>query len=139
MQTKNTNNSAFVDFGFGSKILAPAPTNIVYEAGDYSLDEIIAESRKPTIYVTSNWYTRYTNVLEGEFSTIPRDGMFFVEDGEIKMAVRKLRLADNLLGMSKRIEGIGKDVKQINWWEVTTPTFIPTIKVSDCNITAATM
>lgn len=139
METKNTGNSAFVDFGFGSKLLAPAPTNMIYEAGDYCLDEIIAESKKPTIYVTSNWYTRYTNVLEGEFSTIPRDGMFLIEDGEIKRPIRKLRLADNLLDMSNRIEAIGKDVKQINWWEVATPTFIPTIKVSDCNITAATM
>lgn len=138
MQTKSTANSSFVNFGFGSKLLAPAPTNMIYKAGDYSLDEIIAESKKRTIYVTSNWYTRYTNILEGEFSTIPRDGMFLIEDGEIKRPIRKLRLADNLLDMTKRIEAIGKDVRQINWWEVTTPTFIPTIKVAECNITAAT-
>jgi len=40
--------------------------------------------------------------------------------------------------MMGNITAIGKDVKQINWWEVETPTFIPTIKVADCNITAAT-
>lgn len=138
MQAKNTGNSAFVSFGVGSKLLAPAPTNMVYEGGDHSLDEIIAESKKPTIYVTSNWYTRFTNMLEGEFSTIPRDGMFLIEDGEIKKPIRKLRLADNLLDMIMRIEAIGEDVKQINWWEVATPTFIPTIKIAECNITAAT-
>lgn len=138
MQAESTGNSSFVDFGIGSKLLAPAPTNTIYHAGDYSPEEIIEESRKPTIYVTSNWYTRYTNILEGEFSTIPRDGMFLIQDGEIQKPIRKLRLADNLLGMTQRIEAIGKDVRQINWWEVNTPTFIPTIKVSNCNFTAAT-
>ena len=138
MQTESSGNSELVNFGMGSKILAPAPTNMVYNNGDQSFDEIIADSKKPTIYVTSNWYTRFTNQLEGEFSSIPRDGMFLIEDGEIKKPVRKLRVTDKLLRMTRNITAVGNDRKQINWWEVETPTFIPTIKVADCNITAAT-
>ncbi len=76
--------------------------------------------------------------MEGKFSTIPRDGIFLIENGEIKKPVRKLRLTETLLGMLSRIVAIGNDIKQINWWEVKTPTFIPTIKVADCNLTAAT-
>jgi len=138
MQAKSSGNSELFDIGTGSKLLGPAPTNMVYPKGKQSLDEIIADCKKPTIYVTSNWYTRFTNMLEGEFSSIPRDGMFLIEDGEIKKPVRKLRIADNLLRMSKNIIAIGSDRKQIRWWEVGTPTFIPSIKVADCNITAAT-
>lgn len=137
-QAKNTGSSIFFDFGIGSKLLAPAPSNMVYKSGDYSFEEIIADSKKPTIYITSNWYTRFTNMIEGSFSTIPRDGMFLVEDGEIKKPLRKLRLTDNLLEMFSRISAIGNDIQQIQWWEVQTPTFIPTIKVNDCNITSAT-
>ena len=139
--SKSTANSylgAFVDENYGPKVLAPAPSNTVYEPGDYTINEMIAESTKPTIYVTSNWYTRFTNNLEGIFSTIPRDGMFLIENGKIIAPVRKLRISETLLGMMKRIQAIGKDVKQIQWWEVPTPTFIPTIKVADCNFTAAT-
>ena len=139
MQAESTGNSNLTSFfGSGSKFLAPEATNMVYGIGDYSLEEIIAESKKPTIYITSNWYTRYTNMIEGEFSTIPRDGMFLIENGEIKKPVRKLRISENLLKMSKRIAAIGNDRKQICWWEVYTPTFIPTIKIADCNISAAT-
>ncbi|MHA1522508.1 MAG: metallopeptidase TldD-related protein, partial [Promethearchaeota archaeon] len=58
---QSTANSEFVGLGIGSKMLAPSPSNMVYKSGDYSLDEIIAESKKPTIYITSNWYTRFTN------------------------------------------------------------------------------
>ena len=138
MQTESTGNSELISFGSGSKFLAPTPTNMVYKNGDQTLEEIIADSKKPTIYVTSNWYTRYTNMLEGEFSSIPRDGMFLIEDGEIKKPVRKLRITDNLLRMSRNIAAVGNDQKQIFWWEVYTPTFISTIKIADCNITAAT-
>ncbi len=137
-QTKSTGSSIFFDFGIGSRFLAPGPSNTVYKGGDYSLEEIISESRKPTIYLTSNWYTRFTNMIEGTFSTIPRDGILLIENGEIKEPIRKIRLKDNLLGMLSRISAIGKDVKQIRWWEVPTPTFVPTIKVDECNITSAT-
>ena len=137
-KVENTGNSTFFDFGIGSKFLAPGPSNIAINGGDYTLEKIIAESKKPTIYITSNWYTRFTNMTEGIFSTIPRDGMFLIENGEIKKPVRRLRLSDNLLRICSNISAIGKDVKQIYWWEVLTPTFTPTIKVKDCTITAAT-
>ena len=140
-KSKTTGNShlgGVLDEEIGPKLLAPLPSNFVYEKGDYSLNEIIAESKSPTIYLTSNWYTRFTNYLEGKFSTIPRDGIFFIENGEIEKPLRKLRLTETLLGMLSRIQAIGKDVKQINWWEVEIPTFIPTIKVAKCNFTAAT-
>ncbi len=140
--TKSTGNSEFfeLDEAIAAKFLAPVPTNCVFEANGptVSLDDMIASSERPTIYITSNWYTRYTNQLESSFSTIPRDGMFLIEKGEIKRPVRKLRLADNLLGMAKRISAMGDDTRQIKWWEVTFPTFIPTIKVDACTMTAAT-
>jgi PmbA protein len=135
---KNTGNSIFFDFGIGSKFLAPGPSNIAIKGGDYSLEEIITESKKPTIYITSNWYTRFTSMKEGIFSTIPRDGMFLIENGEIKKPVRRLRLSDNLLRICSNITAIGNNINQIYWWEVPTPTFTPTIKIKDCTITAAT-
>ena len=124
--------------GNGRDSARSSPSNIVISGGNYTLEEIIAECKKPTIYLTSNWYTRFTNMMDGLFSTIPRDGMFLIENGEIKKPVRKLRLSDNLLRICSNISAIGKDVQQIYWWEVETPTFSPTIKVNNCTITAAT-
>ncbi len=137
-QSKSTGNSKFYELEVGSKFLAPGPSNTVYKSGNHTLDEIIEESRRPTLYVTSNWYTRFTNMKEGIFSTIPRDGMFLIERGEITKPVRKLRISDNLLRMFANVSVLGNDMQQINWWEVPIPTFIPTIKVEDCRITAAT-
>lgn len=137
LQSKSTGNCQLVNFGIGSKLLIPGPTNIVFSPGDASLEELF-EPQRPTIYVTSNWYLRFTSQLEGTFSTIPRDGMFLVENGEIGQPIQKLRIADNLLRMLANIEAIGKSTRQIRWWEVDTPTFIPFIRVRNVPMTAAT-
>jgi PmbA protein len=136
-QTKSTGNCQLVSFGLGSKLVIPAFSNIVFKEGDASFEELL-EPRKPTIYVTSDWYMRYTNQLEGTFSTIPRDGMFLIEKGEISQPIQKLRIADNLLRMYANIEALGKTSRQVQWWEVGTPTFIPFVRVRDVPMTAAT-
>lgn len=141
IRSKSTGNSALgyvMAEGIGPRALFPKPSNFVYNPGDSSLQEMIEDSQKPTIYLTSNWYTRYTSSIEGTFSTIPRDGSFLIENGEIKQSIRKIRLSDNLLRMSANISAIGKNLPQIQWWEVGTPTFIPAMKVENCYITTAT-
>ena len=136
-KSKSTGNCQLVSFGVGSKLVFPGNTNFVFSAGDASFEELL-EPKRPTIYVTSNWYLRYTNQLEGTFSTIPRDGMFLIENGEIGQPIQKLRIADNLLRMYANIEAMGKSARQVQWWEVGTPTFIPFVRIKDVPMTAAT-
>ncbi|MHA1215129.1 MAG: TldD/PmbA family protein [Candidatus Hodarchaeales archaeon] len=137
MGSKTTGNSSFVSFGTGSKFLAPAPTNLVFENGDHSFEELL-QSNRPTIFVTCNWYTRYTSRISTEYSTIPRDAAFLVENGELSKPIKNFRISDNLLRQFLNIEAVGKDRVQVKWWEVSVPTFISTIRVKDCRITTAT-
>ncbi len=139
---ETTSNSELGQMGMtgteqNPRTLLPSPTNYRFSPGSYSLDEIISTSSRQTIYLTSNWYTRFTNMSEGEFSTVPRDAMFLIENGEVKRPIKGLRLKGNLLDMCQKIEAIGEDVKQVKWWEVDTPTFIPYMKVRDCSFTKA--
>ena len=64
--------------------------------------------------------------------------MFLIENGEISKPVRELRISDNMLNIFKNIKALGKELQQIKWWEVYTPTFIPAVLIEDVNITAAT-
>ena len=120
-------------------IVVPINTNIYFEPGEYSFEELLDLSKgKPTLYITNNWYTRFTSYPDGIFSTIPRDGMFLIENGEIKKPVRELRISDNMNTIFKNIKALGKDNTQIKSWEVDTPTFIPHVLLEDINISAAT-
>ncbi|MHA1941065.1 MAG: metallopeptidase TldD-related protein, partial [Candidatus Hodarchaeales archaeon] len=60
LQGETTGNSALVNIGIGTKLLAPANTNVIFNNGDHSFEELLDTPRK-TIYVTCNWYTRYTS------------------------------------------------------------------------------
>lgn len=142
MQAESTGNSALVNFGFGpgAKVLAPNSHTMVFSPGDHSLEELFElRSSRPTLYITNSWYMRYTNSIEGIFSTIPRDGMFIVSSKGDFQPVKKLRLSDNLYRIMQNIQAVGKDLHQAKWWdEVNPPVVLPHIRVSDCRMTAAT-
>ncbi|NHJ12811.1 MAG: TldD/PmbA family protein [Candidatus Thorarchaeota archaeon] len=134
--TSSTGSSQMLKVGEGLKMLLPNSSNLVFENGNYGFEELV-ENSKPTIYVTSNWYTRFQNYQTGEFSTIPRDAMFLIANGEMK-PIKNLRISDNTMRMFANVDAVGNDRKQIFWWEVPTPTFIPTVRVKDCRMSAAT-
>ena len=123
--TKTTGNAG---------IIAPTPFNIVLEKGDSSREEIISEMKKGLI-ITNVWYTRFQNYANGDFSTIPRDGMFTVENGKISGSVKELRVSENLLNILKNISIIGNQPKQVFGWEVELPVETPAVLVKDVNLT----
>ncbi len=135
--TESTGHSDAAEITRGLKMLLPTNSNVVFSAGDHSMEELL-ESNKPTIYVTSNWYTRFQNAMTGDFSTIPRDAMFLIKNGTMR-PIKNLRISDNTLRMAANIIALGKERKQIYWWEVPTPTIVPAARIADCRITAATL
>lgn len=134
---KSTGNGELIDFGMGIKLLGPSPTNLVFNNGDHSFDELL-EGSNPTVFVTCNWYTRFTSMISTEYSTIPRDAAFLIENGELGQPIKNFRISDNLLRQFSNIEALGNDQVQVKWWEVLIPTWISTVRVKDCRITTAT-
>ncbi|MCS7136931.1 MAG: metallopeptidase TldD-related protein, partial [Candidatus Caldarchaeum sp.] len=78
---------------------------------------------------------RYQNYRTGEFSTIPRDGLFHIKNGSVEKPVKGLRLSDNILNILKNIRSLGNEAWFIKWWEVETPTYAPAAVVEKINFT----
>lgn len=127
-KTKTTANSGLID---------PSPWNIVLKKGDYSKEEMIKEVKKGLL-ITNTWYTRFQNYLKGNFSTIPRDGIFLIQNGNIKHPVKDIRLSDNLLNIIKNTSVTGKKIEEVVSWEAEIPTITPTVLSKDINITRST-
>ncbi len=123
--TKTTANAGLV---------SPSPFNIVFNNGKLNKEEIILNMKKGLI-VTNVWYTRFQNHATGDFSTIPRDGMFFVENGKISGAVKELRVSDNLLNLLKNVAAIGNKPEQVFGWEVELPVTTPPVLVKNVHLT----
>ena len=123
-KTESTGNAGWIQ---------PHAWNLVVDPGDYSEEELLQEV-KHGILVTNNWYTRLQNYVEGLFSTITRDALFLIENGEIKHPIEKVRIADKLPTLLNNIDGIGRRTYNIMWWEVKIPSKLPYILVRNINI-----
>jgi PmbA protein len=116
-------------------VVAPNAWNIELDAGDLSKEELF-ENQKKGLYLTNTWYTRFQNHAKGDFSTIPRDGIFLVEKGEIKHSLKDLRVSDNALSMLGNIAEISKERQHVHWWiEADPPSLSPYVLIKDVHFT----
>ncbi len=115
-------------------IVSPDPFNLVLEKGNLNKEEMIKAVDRGLI-VTNVWYTRFQNYETGDFSTIPRDGMFLIEKGKVVGPVKELRISDNLIRILQNISAVGSEPEQVFGWEVEVPTTTPPVLVKGVKVT----
>ena len=111
-------------------LISPSPFNILF---DTKKEDIFKQ--KKAIYITNIWYTRFQNYITGDFSTIPRDAIFLIENGEIKKSLKNIRISDNMLNILKNIKSCSKVSEQLRSWEAEIPCVTPEVLIKDVNIT----
>ncbi len=125
-KTKTTGNAG---------LIAPDPHAVFVKPGDWSRDEIFSEV-KDGLWLTNTWYTRYQSYVNGDLSTIPRDGIFHIQKGEVVETWKDIRITDNLIRLMKNVVALGDNTEQMMWWgEVSIPNFVPYALIKDVNIT----
>lgn len=117
-------------------LINPEPHNLILKTGGYKKDELFKDMKKG-LYITNVWYTRFNNYTTGDFSTIPRDGIFYIENGSIKHPVKGIRISDNLLRMLSNTVALAKDSVQVQGWDVDIPVVTPHLLINDVNITTS--
>jgi len=116
-------------------IVVPQAWNIEMDSGRTNKEEMINEMKK-VLYLTNTWYTRFQNHEKGDFSTIPRDAIFLIENGEIKQSLKDIRLSDNASRMLKNIKGVSKERRHVHWWEeADPPSLAPYLLIENVKIT----
>jgi PmbA protein len=118
-------------------LISPHPWNIVLEPGKISKADLFKQVQKG-LYITNIWYTRYQNYAAGDFSTIPRDGIFLIENGQIVKSLKNIRIKENMIHMLQNLSGIASDARQMTSWEINTPVITPHVLVKEVNITKPT-
>jgi PmbA protein len=117
--------------------IVPFATCLVLEPGSKTKEELVEEAGDG-LYITNNWYTRFQNYRQGDFSTIPRDAMFQIKNGRLGPPVKGLRVSDNMVRILEAIRAVSKERKWIRWWEVDTPTYLGHFLVNQVGITKST-
>ena len=125
-KTKTTGNAG---------LIAPTPWNTEMEPGNANREELFKEVKRG-LYLSNTWYTRFQNSAKGDFSTIPRDGIFLIEKGEIKRSLKDLRISDNALAMLGNIAGVSRERQHVHWWEeADPPSLSPYVLMKNVHIT----
>src|SRR6516162_8663683 len=83
-----------------------APMNLVVEGGKTPVEEMIATTDRGLL-VKRLWYIREVDPYEKIMTGMTRDGLYLVERGKIKQAVRNFRFNQSILQMLQNVEALG--------------------------------
>ncbi|MBN1551882.1 hypothetical protein JW979_10450 [bacterium] len=86
------------------------PQNIVMDGSVTPEDEIIKDTKKG-IYISSFWYTSSTNMNTLSVTGLTRDGVFYIENGQIQRPLVNFRFNDSLVHVLNQISAIGLSEK----------------------------
>jgi PmbA protein len=117
-------------------LMEPRLWNLEVKAGSHTLDEMIGETKRG-LYVTSNWYTRFQSYTKGDYSTLPRDAAWLIENGEMKHPVAGIRLSGEIPRQILELDAVGKERRWVQWWEVEVPTLMHAVRIPNVRVTKA--
>lgn len=84
------------------------PRHLIMEGGESNLEEMIATSERPTLYVTRFHYTNVVNPKEGILTGMTKDGTFLIRNGKIIGPVSNLRFLEPIPEALKRVVNLGE-------------------------------
>ncbi|AWR98340.1 TldD/PmbA family protein [Acidianus sulfidivorans JP7] len=112
----------------------PQPWTLEIKEGEVSKDSLTSGN---VIMFNNNWYTRFQNYAEGNFSTVGRDAIVVYKNGEIMGVTTRLRIADSMINIIRNIEEMSKERYLVKWWDSPIPVLSPYVLVKDIKITRA--
>jgi PmbA protein len=117
--------------------MVPAARTLIMDPGDVREDELIKELNDG-ILIHNLWYTRFQNYATGDFSTMPRDGVFLVRSGEVVKPLKGLRLSDNMVRLLSAVKRVSVERTWVKWWETDVPVLTPSCVVGGVRLTKPT-
>jgi PmbA protein len=90
----------------------PAPGNLALAAGDATVEELIART-ECGLYVTRFWYTNLISEHDCAITGTTRDGVWWIEHGELAYPVQNLRFSQRLVAALKDARGFGRELRSV--------------------------
>ena len=90
----------------------PLPENLSVAPGDRTLEELIASMGRGLL-VTRLWYVNLLSAQDASVTGTTRDGLWWVEGGELAFPVENLRFDQSLLAALAGIRGIGRERRTV--------------------------
>lgn len=112
-----------------------APMNIVMDGGKSSTDDMVRSTARGLL-VTRLWYIREVDPYQKILTGMTRDGTFWIEDGEVRHAVKNLRFNQSVIEMLNQVEMMGPPQRTAG--EESFEMVVPAMKVKDFTFSSST-
>jgi predicted Zn-dependent protease len=104
---------------------------LIVKPGDMTFDEMVAESKGPTLVIPRTWYTYPTRYGGRQFSSSNRATSYIVEKGElVSVAPNAFKMSGDMSLLLNGVEGISKETKVGTTWAATSAYIVPWIKTT---------
>ncbi len=85
----------------------PPPANGIMQGGDATLEDLIRDTKRGVL-VTRTWYIRTVDPRTLLYTGLTRDGVFFIENGQIAYPVKNFRWNESPIAMLNHLEALGR-------------------------------
>ena len=107
----------------------PAPSNLLMRGGEGGVDDLIRQTPRGVL-VTSFWYIRDVDPRTLLLTGLTRDGVFWIENGEIVRPVTNFRWNDSPISVLKNVEAMSAPVRISPRPGRSTTVVVPAIRTS---------
>jgi len=116
-----------------SRFMAGAlPTNIVVDAGDKPLEEMIAGVENG-IYINEFHYTNFVNARNLQVTGLTRNGTFLIENGQVTKPISTVRFTESLLDAFNNIAEMSRERELVNGFGAM---LVPAVKIENFHFTS---
>ncbi|HWM88051.1 MAG TPA: TldD/PmbA family protein [Kofleriaceae bacterium] len=110
----------------------PRPANLLMAGGKGTLADLV-RSTKRGVLVTSFWYIRFLDPQTLLFTGLTRDGVFWIENGEIAYPVNNFRWNESPVSVLKKVEAMSASELAPPRGDDEPFTLVPALRISEFN------
>ncbi len=104
-------------------------SNVLMKGGAGSLESLVRSTERGLL-VTSLWYIRSVDPRSLSYTGLTRDGVFWIENGEIAYPVNNFRWNDSPVRVLKNVEAMSRAVRVAGRGSRGTSSVVPALRVS---------
>ena len=117
--------------------LGPIATNLFMSPGKTSTEAMIRSTERG-LYISRFWYTRLVHPRDCVITGMTRDGVFFIENGELAYPVKDLRFTQSYVEALAKVETVGEETRLLMSEFGGQATRAPALKISEFSFTGLT-
>jgi len=112
----------------------PFPPNLIMDGSTATTEELIRDTSRGVL-VTRTWYIRSVDPQTVLVTGLTRDGTFFIENGQIKHAIKNFRFNESPVIMLNNLDALGRQ-QRVSGSDAGITSLMPVMRIRDFTFTS---